>query len=104
MKLHAVKTSAFPGTDYSELYPPARRPYNQIKAQTKRQSYVRSAYFKKNKVFIELAWVHLNQKNRKERNSRLKFYGAGIELLRNTKHQPITKQNPNRANELLHRF
>lgn len=32
-------------------------------------------------------WIHLNQKNRGERNKRLKFYGAGIELLRSTRQE-----------------
>lgn len=104
MKVHQVKTAVFPGTDYEELYPRARTLYNKIKGQTRRQPYVRSNYFKKEKVFIELFWVHLNQKNRKERNVRLKFYGCGIELLRNTKLESVIKSNPNKPNELLHRF
>jgi hypothetical protein len=104
MKVHKVKASTSPGTDYEEVYPPARRLYNQIKAQTKRQPYVRSAYFNKDKVFIELFWVHLNQKNRKERNKRLKYYACGIELLRSTRQQPTTKKNPNKSNESMHRF
>ena len=54
MKVHSVKASVYPGTDYAELYPQARKLYNQIKAQTKRQPYVRAAYFKREKVFIEL--------------------------------------------------
>jgi len=104
MKVHQVKTSPYAGTDFDEVHPPARKLYNQIKAQTKRQPYVRSSYFNKEKIFIELFWVHLNQKNRKERNKRLKFYGCGIELLRNTRQQPTSKPNPNKHNELLHRF
>lgn len=68
MKIHPIKASVFPGTDYEEVYPPARKLYNNIKTQTKRQPYVRSAYFKREKVFIELFWVHLNQQNRKQRN------------------------------------
>ncbi len=104
MKVQQVKASPYAGTDYEEVYPPARRLYNQIKAPTKRQPYVRSSYFKKDKVFIELFWVHLNQKNRKERNRRLKFYGCGIELLRTTRLEPVTKANPNKSQEVLHRF
>ena len=104
MKVYTVKSSVYPGTDYDEVYPPARKLYNQIKAQTKRQPYIRSAYFKKEKVFIELFWVHLNQQNRKQRNERLKFYGCGIELIRNTKQEPSSKNNPNKSNEILYRF
>jgi hypothetical protein len=103
VKIHQVKALPISGTDYSEVYPPARRLYNQIKAHTKRRPYVRSMYFGKEKVFIELFWIHLNQKNRKERNKRLKFYGCGIELLRTSRQQPTTKVNPNKSNEQLHR-
>lgn len=104
MKVHKVKAKVFPGTDYEEVYPPARKLYNQIKSKTKRNPYVRSSYFKKEKVFIELFWIHLNQKNRKDRNKRLKYYACGIELLRETRQLPVTKKNPNKASELLHRF
>ncbi|HEV2403529.1 MAG TPA: hypothetical protein VGS08_04990 [Candidatus Saccharimonadales bacterium] len=104
MKIYQATTDPHPGTDFEEVYPPARKLYNQIKAQTKRQPYIRSAYFGKEKIFIELFWVHLNQQNRKQRNKRLKFYGCGMKLIRKTKQEPITKRNPNKSNELLHRF
>jgi hypothetical protein len=104
MKVQKVKATASPGTDFEEVYPLARKLYNQIKAHTKRQPYVKAAYFGKEKVFIELFWVHLNQKNRKERNKRLKYYACGIELLRSTRQQPTTKKNPNKSDEHLHRF
>ena len=41
MKIHNVKSLPHPGSDYAEVYPPARKLYNQIKAQTKRNPYVR---------------------------------------------------------------
>lgn len=103
-EIKRVKSDLIPGTDYYEIYPLARKYFNRIKGQTKRQPYVRSVYFNKSKVFIEIFWVHLNQKNRKERNKRLKYYICGIELLRNTKQQPTIKVNPNNTNELLYRF
>ena len=104
IKVHQVKANPYPGSDYSKVYPPARKLYNQIKAQTKRHPYVKSAYFKREKVFIELFWVHLNQKTAKERRKRLRFYAVGIELLRNTRQEPVTKANLNKPNEKLHRF
>lgn len=104
MKAYYVRSNPYPGSDYSELHPQARKLFNMIKGQTKRQPYVRSAYFDKNKVFIELFWVHLNQKNRKERNKRIKYYACGIELLRATRLEPVSKSNPNKHNEKLHRF
>lgn len=104
MKTHQVHSFPFAGTDYAELYPQARRIYTRIKAQTKRQPYVRSSYFKKDKVFIELFWVHLNQKGRQTRIGRLKYYSCGIELLRNSKQNPVTKLNVNNSSEVLYRF
>ncbi len=104
MKVHKVKTLPFSGTDFKEVHPPARKLYNRIKSHTKRQPYIKASYFGREKVFIELFWVHLNQKNRKERNKRLKYYACGIELLRLTRHQPATKKNLNRPGEQLHRF
>lgn len=104
MKVYIVNILPTSGTDFSEVYPSARKLFNHIKASSKRQPYVRSAYFDKEKVFIELFWIHLNQHNRKQRNRRLNFYACGIELLRLTRQEPITKQNPNKSRELLHRF
>lgn len=71
---------------------------------TKRNPYVRSTYFKKDKVFINLFWQHLNQKPRRDRKRRLKYYECAIDLLRNTPHEPETKPNPNGKNEIVHRF
>lgn len=102
--MHLVKTPAEHGTTWEDVYPPARKLYNRIKAQTKRQPYVKAAFFHKEKVFIELFWVHLNQKGVKERRKRLKYYAAGIELLRTTRIQPESKRNPNKYSEMLHRF
>lgn len=104
MKIHPVNVSTQPGSSWEDVYPPARDLYNRIKAQTKRQPYIRAAYFHKDKVFIELFWVHLNQKSMKERRKRLKYYAAGIELLRTTRLQPESKKNPNKSSEVLHRF
>lgn len=104
MKVFQVKTKSYAGSSYDELYPQARKLYNQIKGQTKRQPYVRSKYFTGQKVFIELFWVHLNQKSMKERRKRIKFYGAGLDLLRNGRLQPTAKINPNNPRETLYRF
>ncbi len=104
MHAHAIKEKAYSGSDFEEVYPPARRLYNQIKAQTKRRPYVRASYFRKDKVFLELFWVHLNQKSRKERTKRLKYYGCGIALLRLTRQDPTTRVNPNKPSEHMHRF
>ena len=104
MNIYTVKASKFSGTSYSEIERQARKLHNTIAKQTKRNAYIRSTYFKKNKIFIKLFWEHLNQKPRKDRKRRLKYYACAIELLRHTPHTPETRQNPNGRNELVHRF
>ena len=68
----------------------ARREYKKIVNLTKRQPYVRSTYFNKDKIFVAIFWEHLSQKHRKERMKRQKFYNAAIDLLRNSRCEPDT--------------
>ena len=74
------------------------------RARTKRQPYVRSAYFNTSKVFIQPFWQHLWQKNWRDRNRRAKLLPCALELLRHNKLDPKTVQNPNDPKEFLHRF
>ena len=90
--------------DYSDIEKQARRFYNNITRFTKRNPYIKSAYFHREKIFIKLFWTHLFEKHLGERRRRLKYYLCAIELLRETTYSPETKQNPNGRNELVHRF
>lgn len=102
--IYRVKTMPYPGTNYKELYPQARTYYISLIDNSKRRPYIRSQYFSKQKVFIELFWVHLSQKNTSERRRRIKFIACGIELLRLSRVSPTLKQNVDRKQELLYRF
>jgi hypothetical protein len=83
----------------------ARREFHSIQKRTpRRQAYIRSKYFNKDKIFINQFWDHLSQKVREDKRRRLRFYACGIELIKNTAYSPETTQNPNNADELLHRF
>ena len=75
-----------------------------MQAHTKRQPYIRSRYFSKDKVFLAYFWQHLRQKNFKDRARRLRFFEAALDVLRNTTYIPTTKQSPTDGNEVLHRF
>ncbi len=92
------------GTSYSEVRKAADGFYKSYTSRTKRQPYIRSAYFSKNKVFLAYFWQHLYQKNWHDRARRLKFFAASLDLIKNSKLVPKTTQNPNKKNELLHRF
>lgn len=101
---YQTKTKKFPGTDYREIHSQVLSIFRRIKSKTKRRPYVRSAYFKKQKIFFDYFWKHLWQKSWKERTKRLKFFLCAIELIQNSHQEPVSIQNPNKKSEILHRF
>jgi len=104
MKVYQVKVKKLSGTDYREIHSQALVIYKQIKSRTKRRPYMRSAYFKKDKIFLDYFWQHLWQKNWRDRVRRLKYYPCALDMIRSSRVEPISKQNPNKPVEILHRF
>ena len=105
MKIYKTKTAKLTGTDFHEVNQKAFGLYQQIKRKTKRRPYIRSAYFNKDKVFLELFWKHLfDKQNWRDRIRRLRYFSCAIELIKNSKFEPISKENPNKPAEMLHRF
>jgi hypothetical protein len=104
MRVYKSKAALLPGSSYDEVLLLARREHKKIEKLTKRQPYVRSTYFKKDKIFISNFWAHLMQKHRKDRMKRLKFYSAAIDLMRNSRCEPETIFDKNDLSVLLHRF
>ena len=98
---HAHK---LPGSTYREVYKHASVVFSKLKRRTKRQPYIRSAYFNKQKVFLNLFWKHLFNKPFKVRTERLKFFMAGVDLIVNSRNIPETKENIKDKNEVFHRF
>lgn len=93
------------GSDFHEVHEKAYGLYLQIKRKTKRRTYIRSKYFNKSKIFLDLFWHHLFRKeNWRDRVRRMKFFPCAIDLIKNSNFQPISKENPNRRSEILHRF
>ena len=104
MIFYQTKTKKLPGTNYSEVRKYALFILKQIKKQTKRRPYIRSAYFNKQKIFFDYFWIHLLQKNLRERTKRLKYFSCALDLIRNSKVAPTSKENVDNKNEILHRF
>ncbi len=104
MEFFQSSQKRLPGTRYKEVYDQAFEHYKKIKKRTKRQPYVRSEYFGKQKVFLNLFWLHLDQKNWRDRARRLRYFIAAIDLIKNSKIAPKSVFNPNKKTELLHRF
>lgn len=105
---YQTKSNKLTGTSLKEVKKGAMVLYKEIVSFTKRRPYLRSAYFrkrrKKQKIFLDYFWTHLYQKSPKERFKRLKYFKASIDLIKNSRNKPVSKQNPNDKNEILHRF
>ncbi len=105
MKYYQTKAGKLAGTDFREAHKNARRVYDEIKGKSKRKTHIRSRYFDKNKIFLDLFWDHLySKKNLKDRLRRVRYFAAAIELIMNTHVEPESKENPNDRGEILHRF
>lgn len=92
------------GSSYIDVERKARKIHNQIARRTKRNAYVRSVFFKKEKIFISLFWEHLNQKSQTDRRRRLQLYNCAIDLLLHTREEPTIRFNPNGNQDLVFRF
>jgi len=101
---YQAKAKKISGTSYSEVRKEALILFNQIKSKTKRRPYIRSAYFKKQKIFFDFFWPHLFQKNSKERMNRLKYFKSALDVIKNSKNHPTSEENPHKKGEILHRF
>ena len=101
MHTYHSKHRQIPGTDYREVMKNARKEYVKVQKLTKRQPYVRSKYFSRDKVFITIFWNHLAQKRKGEQIVRAKLLLPAFDLLRNTPHEPESIVDSGR---MLHRF
>jgi hypothetical protein len=105
MKIYQTKSKSLAGTNYKEVYKKVFGFYSTIRKRTKRRPYVRSAYFNKEKIFLPLFWNHLHEKlNFRDKTRRVKFFLCAIELIRQSRFDPESKENVNRRSEILHRF
>ncbi len=105
MQAYKTKSGKLPGTNYREVRRKAFAIYQEIKRKSKRKPYIRSAYFKKDKIFLDLFWSHLFEKrNFADLMRRIKLYPCAIELIQKSKFEPTSKENPNKKSEILHRF
>jgi hypothetical protein len=103
MQAYQAKSKKISGTNLAEVYRASERIYKEIARKTKRRPYMRSAYFKKEKIFFDYFWNHLRQKVPKERFKRLKFFEASVELIKKSRNKPVCEIVLEK-NEILYRF
>lgn len=104
MNYYQTKSSLISGSNYKEIKKKVDEIFSKIERRTKRQPYIRSAYFSKQKIFFNIFWRHLFDKQYSFRAERLRYFNATIELLQNSRNHPTTVDNPNKNSESLHRF
>lgn len=105
MKAYKTKADKIHGSTFGEACKNAFDLYSQIKRKTKRRPYIRSTYFNKEKIFLELFWRHLHEKlNHRDKLRRVRYFACAVDLIRNCCLDPLSKDNPNRSSEVLHRF
>lgn len=104
MTPYQTHSALLKGSNWEEVLSKTRHIFRKIQLKSRRKSYLRSAYFHKEKVFFDYFWIHLSQKNRKIRTKRLKYFLAAIELIEYCRHEPVSKENPNARGEIFHRF
>ncbi len=104
MTPYQTKVSKLSGTSYSEMMKHAKTLYASTRRKTKRRPYIRSAFFKKEKIFFDFFWNHLFEKSFKQRVSRLRYFPCALELIERSRNQPVKIKSPHQKDEVLYRF
>ncbi len=104
MNFYKTKITKLPGSNYKELKKKAYLEFKKISQKTRRQPYIKSAYFNKQKIFLNFFWPHLLEKNFNQRVKRLRYLPCAIDLIKNSNNSPTSHDNIDDKNEILHRF
>lgn len=88
MEYYRVNTSVIKGSNYGEVIKAAYSIFHQVERRTKRNPYIRSRFFHKEKIFLQSFFDHIKQKNPKDRRRRLRFFPCSLELLQKTTCEP----------------
>lgn len=104
IKAYRCKTASLTGHRFVDIMPQARRVFRTLQKQTKRRPYVRSPYFYKDKIFFDFFWQHMQQKSVIDRARRLKYLPCTLELMRNSRHDPVSFIDVNQPGIIKHEF
>ncbi len=102
MGIYHSKYNQVASTSHARVVTLARAEYHAIQKLTpRREVYVRSKYFKGEKVFINQFWEHLKQKRISDAVRRLRLFSPGLDLIRSSLEAPVLA---NRGTSNLYRF
>ena len=104
MKPFPVKSEILRGYSDKQIIKKAQDYFKKISPMSKRQSYVRSVYFEKKKIFFTYFWKHLYQKPPKERRRRIQYFPCAIELIQKCRNKPESIIDAGKKIEILYRF
>ena len=104
MRIYQSKCGKLSGTNFSEVARDARAVLRKLTTKTRRRPHVRSAYFKKSKIFIGPFFAHTHEKSWQDAVRRMKLFPCAIDLVKNSRYEPLSKQDPNNPHIMLHRF
>ncbi|OGM24348.1 hypothetical protein A2715_02435 [Candidatus Woesebacteria bacterium RIFCSPHIGHO2_01_FULL_39_32] len=92
------------GFDNRQVVKIAQDFFKALMHKTKRQLYIRSAYFGKKKIFFTYFWKHLYQKSPRQRRIRIVYLPCAIELIQKCRNAPDSMINTSKEIEMFHRF
>lgn len=105
MNIYQSKYNQLPGTSHQEAIKSARYCHQKVQnTNPRRKTFVRSKYFKGDKVFLAQFWPHLMQKRRGDQIRRAKLYLCALDLLRNTSHSSSMVVEKGHLESVLIRF
>ncbi|MDR0956220.1 MAG: hypothetical protein LBM73_03780 [Candidatus Nomurabacteria bacterium] len=90
-KYYKSSLNRISGAGYDDRQKKALAIYDVIKRSTHRKPYIRSKIFSGDKIFLDNFWPHFYQKRRPDRDRRIVFYAAALDLLSHSTLKPITK-------------
>lgn len=105
MKIYKSKYNQISSGSHAEVFRIARYEYHKIQKRTpRRQPYVKSKYFRNDKVFINQYWDHLKQKRVGDQMRRTRLFICAIDLIRQSVTAPDTIYRKDDQHVELHRF
>ena len=106
MQYFLVKSLKIKGSNPKEIIKKAKDFSSLIERSSKRHSYIKSKYFKGEKIFLKYFWTHLYQSGGwKQRSKRVSYFFCAIELIEKSQHKPILiTTNRHKKSETLYRF